>query len=109
MVWRALPSERAVSWLTARLFGSGLAALAAGPPGYLGFLLRESTAGLRTGLLAVGCACLALAAAVATLYWAAVLGVAVAALLARRWLPVRRRLRRVHPERVVGPGGRLRF
>jgi hypothetical protein len=109
VVWRVFPAERAVSRLTARLFGSGLVALAAGTPGFLAFLLRGSTVGLRTGLLAVGYACLALAAAVPALYWGAVLWVAVATLLVRRWLPVWRRLRCVHPERVVGPGGRLRF
>lgn len=108
-VWRVLPSERRVSRARRRLFATGLACLAVGLPGFLRFLARGSTAGLRTGLLAVGYACLGLAAAVPALYWGAVLAVGVSTLLARRWLPVWRRLRSVHPERVAGPGGRLRL
>lgn len=109
VVWRVLPSERTVSRVRTRLLASGLACLAIGLLGFLRFLLRGSTAGLRTGLLAVEYACLGLAAAVPALHWGAVLSVAVGTLLARRWLPVWRHLRSVHLEHVVGPGGRLRL
>jgi hypothetical protein len=109
IVWRALPSERAVSRSASRLLGVGIACLAAGLPGLARLAARGSAPTVRSGVLAVGYACLALAAAVPAAYWATVLGVGVGTLWWRRAAPVWKRLRTVTPERVTGPEGRLRF
>lgn len=108
-VWWLLPSERAVSRWTARLLGVGVACLLTGLPALARLASRGSGTTVRSGLLAIGYTCLALAAAVPAAYWAAVLGVGVGTMVGRRWLPAWRRVRSVAADGGPDPERSLRF
>lgn len=108
-VWRLLPSERAVSRWTARLLGVGLTCVATAFPALARLATRDSGTTVRSGLLAIGYTCLALAAAVPAAYWTAVLCIGLGTMLGRRWPSVWRRVRSVAVDRDPDPEDSLRL